>query len=99
MAESRRNPAVARIFQDVERDVKAHIVGMLKKASERGEISANVDHDGVATMLMTLADGTSWRRAVDPSFDAEAVLPLILRMVRCLLAPQPSQSGEQEKAR
>jgi hypothetical protein len=36
-------------------------------------------------MLMVLGDGLSWRRAADPSFNAEAVLPHVLHMVGCLL--------------
>jgi TetR/AcrR family transcriptional regulator, repressor for uid operon len=37
------------------------------------------------TVLFALADGLSWRRAVEPSFNAEAVMPLVLRMVEQLL--------------
>ena len=95
MAESRRNPDVARIYQAVEDDVKGRLVAMLHGAAERGEISPDSDFDGAATVLMALADGLSWRRAVDPAFDAESVLPLILHMVKCLLtAPTPASSGE-----
>jgi hypothetical protein len=36
---------------------------------------------------MVLADGMSWRRAVEKGFDAERVLPMILQMVRSLLSP------------
>ena len=39
------------------------------------------------TVLFALADGLSWRRAVEPSFNAEAVMPIVLRMVEQLLAP------------
>jgi AcrR family transcriptional regulator len=95
MAESRRNPDVARIYQAVEDDVKGRLIAMLHGAAERGEISPESNFDGAATVLMALADGLSWRRAVDPAFDAESVLPLILQMVKCLLAgPAPASSGE-----
>jgi AcrR family transcriptional regulator len=95
MAESRRNPDVARIYQAVEDDVKGRLIAMLHGAAERGEISPESNFDGAATVLMALADGLSWRRAVDPAFDAESVLPLILQMVKCLLAgPPPASSGE-----
>lgn len=87
MAESRRSADVARIYEGIERDVKSRIVEMLRQAETRGEIKPGLDLEGVATMLMVLGDGTSWRRAVDPGFDAETVLPLILTMVKCLLAP------------
>jgi TetR/AcrR family transcriptional regulator, repressor for uid operon len=32
-----------------------------------------------------IADGVWWRRAVDPKFDAEAVLPMFLDVTRYML--------------
>jgi len=84
MAESRRNPAVARIYQDMEVDVRARFIALLRSAAERGEIR-DIDFDGTVTVLFALADGLSWRRAVEPSFNAEAVMPIVLGMVRHLL--------------
>jgi len=81
MAESRRNPAVARIYQDMERDVRTRFVALLRGAAERGDL------DGAVTALFALADGLSWRRAVQPSFDAVGVMPLVLGMVQQLLNP------------
>ena len=86
MAESRRNPAVARIYQDMEADVRERFTTMLRSAAERGEIQ-DIDFDGTVTVLFALADGLSWRRAVEPSFNAEAVMPIVLGMVRALLNP------------
>ena len=85
MAESRRNPEIARLHSELELDIKARLVDMLRRAAGRGEISSEVDLDSAATMLMVLADGMSWRRASDPSFEAEALLPHVLHMVHCLL--------------
>ena len=86
MAESRRNPAVARIYQDMEADVRERFTAMLRSAAERGEI-CDIDFDGTVTVLFALADGLSWRRAVEPTFNAEAVMPIVLGMVRQLLNP------------
>ena len=86
MAESRRNPAVARIYQDMEVDVRARFIALLRSAAERGEIR-DIDFDGTVTVLFALADGLSWRRAVEPSFNAEAVMPIVLGVVRQLLNP------------
>jgi AcrR family transcriptional regulator len=95
MAESRRNPDVARIYESIEADVKGRLVAMLRTAAERGEIGRETDFEGVASVLLALADGLSWRRAVDSAFDAESVLPLILEMVKCLLtASGPDRRGE-----
>jgi TetR/AcrR family transcriptional repressor of uid operon len=92
MAESRRNPAVARIYQDMEADVRERFTTMLRSAAERGEIR-DIDFDGTVTVLFALADGLSWRRAVEPSFNAEAVMPIVLGMVRQLLLSPASGNG------
>ena len=92
MAESRRNPEIARLQINLERDIKTRLIDMLRRAAGRGEISSEVDLDGAATALMVLGDGMSWRRACDPSFKAEAVLPHVLHMVHCLLVRPPTPS-------
>jgi hypothetical protein len=40
----------------------------------------------------------SWRRAVEPGFDAERILPLILQMVHGLLAPRAQPVKLEEPA-
>jgi TetR/AcrR family transcriptional repressor of uid operon len=90
MAESRRNAAVARIYQDMEADVRARFIALLRSAAERGEVRRDLDFDGAVTVLFALADGLSWRRAVEPSFNAEAVMPLVLGMVESLLTRSAS---------
>lgn len=85
MSESRRNPEVAQLYQQIENDIKNRIADMLRLAVDRGEIRANLDIEAAAMVLMVLADGMSWRRSVEKGFDAERVLPLILKMVHCLL--------------
>jgi TetR/AcrR family transcriptional repressor of uid operon len=94
MAESRRNPDISRLYQDVERDIKASLVAMLRRAADRGEIRHDLDFDVVAAALMVLGDGISWRRAVDPGFSPEAVLPLIMRMIHGLLGKPEMPQGQ-----
>jgi AcrR family transcriptional regulator len=96
MAESRRHPEIAKLYLDIESDIKGNIAGMLRKAAARGEIRGDLDVDAAATMLMVLADGMSWRRSVDPGFSAETALPMVLKMVHCLLA-KPSDCGPAAK--
>jgi hypothetical protein len=90
MTESRRNPEIARIYQAIEEDVKAGLVAVLRNAAARGEIPADLDFERIVIVLLAIGDGIEWRRAVDPSFDAETVLPLILQMVKSLLTPASS---------
>jgi TetR/AcrR family transcriptional repressor of uid operon len=95
MAESRRNPAVARIYQDMEADVRARFIALLRSAAARGEIRSDIDLDSTVTVLFALADGLSWRRAVEPSFNTESVMPLVLGMVEQMLA-NPSRDDRAE---
>jgi AcrR family transcriptional regulator len=91
MAESRRHPDIAKLYQGIEDDIKDRIAGMLMRAAERGEIRADLDMRAAASVLMALGDGMSWRRSVDPAFSPEKVLPLILNMVRSLLVKPSSE--------
>ena len=85
MSESRRNPAIAKIMQAFDDDVKERLVAMLRAAAARGDISRDIDFEAVVTMLMVIADGVWWRRAVDPKFDAEGVLPIFFELTRHML--------------
>ena len=85
MAESRRNPEIAKIFQAFDEDVKTRLVKIMREAAARGDVSPDIDFEAVVTMLMVIVDGVWWRRAVDPSFQAERVLPLFLDITHYML--------------
>jgi TetR/AcrR family transcriptional regulator, repressor for uid operon len=100
MAESRRHPDIAKLYQGIESDIKDRIADMLRRAVARGEIRGDLDVDAAATVLMVLGDGMSWRRSVDAGFNAESALPLILQMVHCLLAkPGNCADAAKDKSR
>jgi AcrR family transcriptional regulator len=98
MAESRRNPEIARLYRDIEREIHGRIAAMLRRAPPRGAIRPVPDIDAAATALMVLGDGMSWRRAADREFDAGRVLPMILQMVHCLLAKPEDCAGKSEES-
>jgi hypothetical protein len=89
MAESRRNPEIARISAAFDGDVKAWLKGLLRSAAERGDIPDDIDFDGVVTMLMIIADGVWWRRALDRNFDPEAMVPIFMDIARHMLRSRP----------
>jgi AcrR family transcriptional regulator len=93
MSESRRNPAIAKIMQGFDGEVKRHLVTMLRIAAERGDIDRNIDFEAVIAMLMVIADGVWWRRAVDPDFDANAVLPIFMDITRHRLLGRKGEPG------
>jgi hypothetical protein len=76
----------------MEADVRERFLALLRSAAERGEIRRDLDFDGTVTVLFALADGLSWRRAVEPSFNTEAVMPIVLGMVEQLLTKSVSNS-------
>lgn len=84
-AESRRNPEIAKIYAAVEQEVKTGMLNVLRAGVARGDIPPSIDLEIAATMLMALVDGLYWRRAVDPAFDAESVLPTLLSVTHFLL--------------
>jgi TetR/AcrR family transcriptional regulator, repressor for uid operon len=89
MAESRRNPDIARISAAFDADVRKWLIGLLQAAAERGDIPGDIDFDGVVTMLMLIADGVWWRRALDPDFKPETVVPIVMDVARHLLRSRP----------
>jgi TetR/AcrR family transcriptional regulator, repressor for uid operon len=89
MAEARRHPEIARISTSFDADVRRWLLDLLRAAAERGDIPADVDFDGVVTMLMIIADGVWWRRALDRDFDPEAVLPIFMDVARHMLRARP----------
>jgi AcrR family transcriptional regulator len=97
MAEARRHPEIARISAAFDADVKRWLVDMFKKAAERGDVSPDVDFEGVATMLMIIADGVWWRRALDPNFKPETALPIFMDIARHMLRP-PSKRASAERS-
>jgi TetR/AcrR family transcriptional regulator, repressor for uid operon len=96
VAESRRNPAIGRIMQEFDREVHARLVAMMQAAAQRGDIPAGTDFDSVVSMLMVMADGVWWRRAVEPDFDAEAVLPIFMDLTRHMLLGGPARENEKK---
>ena len=100
MAEARRNPEIARICAAFDDDVRCWLLGLLRAAVARGDVPADIDLAGVVNMLMIIADGVWWRRALDPAFDAAAVLPIFMDLTRHMLRSRPvavADRGEESR--
>ena len=98
MSESRRNPEIARISSSFDADVRRWLKDLLRSAAGRGDIPENVDLDRVITMLMIITDGLWWRRALEPDFDPETMVPIFMDIVRHVLRARP-RSVADERAR
>jgi AcrR family transcriptional regulator len=85
MAQARRHPDIAAISQSFDRDVRQWLRTMFEAGQARGDIPNDVDLDGVITMLMIIADGVWWRRALARDFDPKSVLAIFMDVTRHML--------------
>ena len=100
MAEARRHPEIARISSSFDADVKRWLIDLFKAGAERGDIPKDVNFETVVSMLMIIADGVWWRRALDPNFKPEALVPLFMDITRFMLRAQSGHADQtMEKAR
>lgn len=85
ISETRRNPTISKIMNEFDVEVRERLVTMLRAAQERGDIARDADIGTAVEMLMIMADGVWWRRAVDRNFNAEATLPMFYDIVKYML--------------
>ena len=85
MAEARRNPEIARISRAFDTDVRRWLLDMFRAAAAQGDIPKNADFESAVDMLMLIADGMWWRRALDPNFKADTMIPVFMDVARHLL--------------
>jgi TetR/AcrR family transcriptional repressor of uid operon len=99
-SEARRNPEIARISAAFDADVKRWLTELFRAAAARGDIPRDVDFDGVVTMLMIIADGVWWRRALDRDFKPASMLPIFMDITRHMLRSRPQEvAGMKEGSR
>ena len=84
-AEATRNPAIARTLAHCDRSIKASLLALLDRAVMQGRVTLDRPAHEIVGVMELLADGMFWRRAIDPDFDAEAVMPVILAMMGPML--------------
>jgi hypothetical protein len=91
--EATRNPKVGEMQQNIETFIRASFRSLFSQLQAHGQIAPVYDLDTVVEAFMTIADGMLWRRAVDPTFKADIVLPPLLDAVGALLRPVPQEAG------
>jgi hypothetical protein len=72
---------------------------LFEAGQKRGDIPADVELEPVITMLMLIADGVWWQRALQKDFDAKAVLPLFMDIIRHMLRAKPTAAGHKKEER
>jgi AcrR family transcriptional regulator len=96
MSEARRHPDIARISAAFDADVRKWLTDLFKAAADRGDIAKDADIESAVDMLIVIADGVWWRRALDPHFKADALVPVFMDITRHMLRSR-AEGAAQEK--
>jgi AcrR family transcriptional regulator len=92
--ESTRNPRVGEIHQRFDRFIIESFEKLFQKLKDEGRIKPTLDIPTVAKVFMVISDGMFWRRAVDPDFQPQTVMPAVLQLIEELLKPVPAQNNQ-----
>jgi TetR/AcrR family transcriptional regulator, repressor for uid operon len=85
--QSMRGGPVGEIFRSVDRFVLDQFEALFRRAEAEGKIAPALDAKTLAHAVAVVGDGLFWRRAVDPDFDAKAMVPVMTALIGNLLNP------------
>jgi AcrR family transcriptional regulator len=92
--ESTRNPRVGEIYRGVDDFINASFEKLFQRMKGEGRIAPDLEIPVVAQLFSIIADGMFWRRAVDPAFNGEVLVPATLKVLAGLLKPVPQAEPE-----
>lgn len=87
--ESTRNARIGEIHQRFDRFIMESFEKLFQKLKDEGRIAPALDISTVVTAFMVISDGMFWRRAVDPAFDPQSIITVMLQLMAGLLKPVP----------
>lgn len=85
--EATRNPRIAEIFMGVDQYCSDSFEALFRRLQDEGRIAPRTDIPTLVKVFNILGDGMFWRRAIDPSADMAAVLPVLINLIGTLLNP------------
>ena len=91
--ESTRNANISRIFSSVDTFVQTSFQSLFERLKTEGRIAPTLDMPTLAKVFCIIGDGMIWRRVTEPGFDAKALMPAIISLVRSLLNPIESSEA------
>ncbi len=92
--EATRNPRIEAICRPVDRFVFDGFLTLFTRLKAEGRIAPALDIRALAEVFKVMGDGLFWRRAVDPDFDARAVLPGLMTVLHGLFNPVTFGDGD-----
>jgi TetR/AcrR family transcriptional regulator, repressor for uid operon len=85
--EATRNPRIAEIFMGVDQYCSDSFEALFRRLQDEGRIAPRTEIPTLVKVFNILGDGMFWRRAIDPSTDMAAVLPVLINLIGTLLNP------------
>lgn len=87
MAETNRNPKLAKSLREISRRIRLILADFLKKGQAGGLIDPALDPETAATILFGILDGARMMTIRDPKLDMAKILDTIKILVRRFLQP------------
>jgi TetR/AcrR family transcriptional regulator, repressor for uid operon len=85
--EATRNPRIAEIVSRVDKYCSEQFAQLFRRLQAEGRIRPVVDIEIAVQAFNVVGDGLFYRRAMQNDFDANAVMPALLILLRDLLRP------------
>jgi len=97
--EAMRGGSVGSIYRACDEAIMGDFERLFQRAIEDRRITPRYDAATIARAIAVLGDGLFWRRAVDPTFDTKAMVPVIATLVAALLdgADRPHSAPAEDK--
>jgi AcrR family transcriptional regulator len=92
--ESTRNPRVGVIYRGVDEYIDKSFETIFQRMKDEGRIAPDLDIASLTKVFAVIGDGLFWRRAIDPTFDGNALVPAVLQVLAGLLKPVPPPAAE-----
>jgi AcrR family transcriptional regulator len=94
-AEATRNPAMAAICRDFEREIAARLSDLYRQAGARhsGPGALRADPELLARLAMVMADGIMVRRALSPDFSPGPIIDAMLTLIGAALEGRFDPTG------
>ncbi len=85
--EATRNARIAEIYFGVDKYCSESFEALFQRLKDDGRITPTIDIATLAQVFNVLGDGMFWRRAVQPDFDMQRILPVMTALLATLLNP------------
>lgn len=97
-AEALRNPAIGATVRETDRFIVEHFTRIITEARDSGRIDPSVNPGTLAQILHLFGDGIYLRRALDPDFNVQQCMDIILALLGSLIRPVDAGGDHQTNA-